>query len=59
MASLVPRLLCSGTQTLKLCMQREPGIFSHVRTLKGRKAVERPLLHMGIPETQNRKKERR
>ena len=49
MASLVPRVLCSGTQTLKMCMWREPGIFSLVR-----KVVERPLLHVGVPKTQNR-----
>ena len=29
-------------EKLNLYMRREPGIFSHVRTLKGRKAVERP-----------------
>ena len=40
--SLIPRLLRSGMQTLKLCMQRDPGIFSHVSTHKGRKGVERP-----------------
>ena len=32
--SLVPRLPCSGTQTLKLCRRGEPGIFSHVRSGK-------------------------
>ena len=44
--SLVPRLPCFGTQTLKLCRRGEPGIFSHVSSAKGQ----------GIPETQNRKK---
>ena len=36
-SSLVPRLPRSGTQTMKLCRCGEPGIFSHVSSLKGRK----------------------
>ena len=40
--SLVSRLLCSGMWRLRLCMRREPGIFSHMRTLKCWKGVERP-----------------
>ena len=34
--SLVPRLPCSGMRTLKLCRRGKPGIFSHVRSGKGR-----------------------
>ena len=41
-ASLVPRLPRSGTRTLKLCRRKEPGIFSHMSSLKGRKGIERP-----------------
>ena len=41
MSSLIPRLPWSGTWTLKLCRRGEPGIFSHVSTVKGRRAVER------------------
>ena len=37
--SLIPRLLRSGTQTLKLCRRREPGIFPHVSTTKCRKIL--------------------
>ena len=39
--SLVPRFLHSGTRTMKLCRRGEPGIFSHVSSVKGRKGVER------------------
>ena len=39
--SLVPRLPCSRTWTLKLCRCGEPGIFCHVKSAKGRKEVER------------------
>ena len=39
--SLIPRLSCSGAQTLKLCRCREPDIFSHVRSSKDREGVER------------------
>ena len=38
---LVPRLLCSEMRTLKLWRWREPGIFSHVSSIKGREAVGR------------------
>jgi len=41
-SSLVSTLPHSGTQTLKLCRRGNPGIFSHVRSTKGRKEVERP-----------------
>ena len=54
--SLVPRLPRSGTQTLKLCRCGEPGIFSRMRSAKGREGIERPSLSVGVPETQNRKK---
>ena len=37
--SLVPRLPCSGMRTLKLCRWGGPGIFSHVITVNGRKAL--------------------
>ena len=39
--SLVPRLPCSGTRTLKLCRRGEPGIFCHMKSAKGREEVER------------------
>ena len=39
--SLVPRLPCSGTRTLKLCRRGEPGIFCQVKSAKGREEVER------------------
>ena len=35
-------------RTLKLCRRGEPGIFSHVNTIKGRRG-QRDLC-MGIPE---------
>ena len=38
--TLVPRLPCSETRTLKLCRRGEPGILSHVRSAKGREGVE-------------------
>ena len=41
LTSFVPRLPRSGTRTLKLCRRGEPGIFSHVRSAKGREEVER------------------
>ena len=50
MISLVPRLPCSGTRTLKLCRQGDPGIFSHMSSLKGREEVEKPYLCVDIPE---------
>ena len=40
--SPVPRLPHSGMRTLKLCRHEEPGIFSHVITVKGRHEVEPP-----------------
>ena len=39
--SLVPRFPHSGTRTMKLCRRGEPGIFSHVSSVKGRKGIER------------------
>ena len=38
----VPRLPHSRMRTLKLCRHDEPGIFSHVITVKGRHEVEPP-----------------
>ena len=38
--SFVPRLLRFGTKKLNLHMRREPGIFPHVSTAKGRTEVE-------------------
>ena len=43
--SLVSRLSHSRTRILKLCRWGEPGISSHVSTIKGRKGVERPALN--------------
>ena len=37
--------LFRGSPTLKLCRQREPGIFSHVSTVKGRKGIEILIVH--------------
>ena len=37
--SLVPRFPCSGMQTLKLCRWRQPGTFSYMSRIKGRKAL--------------------
>ena len=45
--SLVPRLPRSGMQTLKLCRRGEPGIFSHVRSGKGRHEVDATLIVCG------------
>ena len=39
---LIPRLSCSGMQTLKLYRRSEPDIFSHVNSVKGREGVRRP-----------------
>ena len=46
LTSLVPRLPCSRTQTLKLCRCGELGIFSHVKIVKGREGVQRPIVHV-------------
>ena len=46
--SLVPRLPCSGTRTLKLCRRGEPGIFCHMKSAKGREEVERTSLCVGV-----------
>ena len=54
--SLVSRLLHSGMWTLRLRMWREPGIFSHVSTAKGRTEVEPLNCTWAYPKTQNRKK---
>ena len=40
-SSLIPRLLHSGTRTLKLCRCGEPCIISHVRSGKGREGIGR------------------
>ena len=45
--SLVPRLPRSGTRTLKWCRHGEPGIFSHVRSGKGRREVDATLIVRG------------
>ena len=37
--SLIPRIPHSGMRTLKLCRCGEPGIFSHVSTVKRRKGL--------------------
>ena len=52
--SLVPRVPCSGTRTLKLCRRGEPGIFCHVKSTKGRERVERPQLCMGTRNMQEK-----
>ena len=53
--SLVPRLLHSGTQTLKLCRQGKLGIYSHMSSIKGRWG--RVANHAwAYPKTQNKKK---
>ena len=57
--SLIPRLPRSGTQILQLCRRGEPGIFSHVRSTKGREGVKRPYLSMGVPKDSEQEKERR
>ena len=49
----------SGMWTLKLCRRREPGIFSHMSSAKGREGVERPYLCVGIPEDLEQEKEGR
>jgi len=54
-ASLVPRLPRSGTQTLKLCRRGEPGIFSQVRSGKGRE----DLIVRGHTRNSEQEKERR
>ena len=45
--SLVSRLPCSRTQTLKLCGSGEPGIFSHVRSGNGRHEVDATIIVRG------------
>ena len=45
--SLVPRLPCSGTRTLKLCRRGEPGIFCHVKSAKDRREVDATLIVRG------------
>ena len=45
--SLVPRLPCSGTRTLKLCRRGEPGIFCHVKSAKDRLEVDATLIVHG------------
>ena len=45
--SLVPRLPRSGTRTLKLRRCGKPGIFSHVRSGKGRREVDATLIVRG------------
>ena len=45
--SLVPRLPCSGTRTLKLCRRGEPGIFCHVKNAKDRCQVDATLIVLG------------
>ena len=47
MSSLVPRLPCSGTRTLKLCRRGEPGIFSHMRNGKDRRELDATLIVRG------------
>ena len=46
--SLVPRLPCSGTRTLKLCRLGEPGTFFHMRSGKGREEVEITSLTVNV-----------
>ena len=45
--SLVPRLLRSGTRTLKLCRRGELGIFCHVKNAKDRREVNATLIVHG------------
>jgi len=56
--SLVPRLPCFETWTLKFCRWEEPGIFSHMRSVKGRKGVYRKTLIACGPTQRLRKAER-
>ena len=52
--SLIPRLPCSGTRTLKLCRRGELGIFCHVKSAKGWESVERPQLCVGTQNMQEK-----
>ena len=58
--SLVPRLPCSGTRTLKLCRRGEPGTFFHMRSGKGREEVERTSLtvHVRTYDSEQEKEQR-
>ena len=45
--TLVPRLPCSETRTLKLCRRGEPGIFCHMKSAKDRREVDATLIVRG------------
>ena len=47
LASLIPRLPCSGTQTLKLCRCGDPSIFLTWEALKDRRKVDATLIVRG------------
>ena len=54
--NLVPRLLRSGMRTLKFYKRREPGIYSHVSSVKGWRGGRETLIARGRTEDSEQEK---